>query len=187
MTVDRIVACRRGRALIAVRVAVGARGVWSGRAVAAKIAAVTEAIPSKLPDASRVFKLLGEVKALAREYYELTGRPLGITGEIAEYEAGRLLDVTLAPVRQQGYDAVRTSADGGVEKLQIKGRCLLPGAKPGQRIGSIRLDRDWDAVLLVTLDEHYEAEEIHEAARPAIKKRSRRPVQRRATSGVSCR
>lgn len=110
MTVDRIVACRRGRALIAVRVAVGARGVWSGRAVAAKIAAVTEAIPSKLPD-----------------------------------------------------------------------------AKPGQRIGSIRLDRDWDAVLLVTLDEHYEAEEIHEAARPAIKKRSRRPVQRRATSGVSCR
>jgi hypothetical protein len=35
----------------------------------------------------RTFELLHEVKSLAREYYELTGKPLGVTGEIAEYEA----------------------------------------------------------------------------------------------------
>jgi hypothetical protein len=32
----------------------------------------------------RVFELLREVKLLAREYYELSGKPLGVTGEIAE-------------------------------------------------------------------------------------------------------
>jgi hypothetical protein len=117
---------------------------------------------------ARVFDLLGEAKALAREYYELTGRPLGITSEIAEYEASRLLNLTLAPVRQAGYDAVRVAADGQEEKLQIKGRSLPPGAKPSQRIGRIRLDHEWDVVLLVLLDEHFQATAIYEAGRDAI-------------------
>lgn len=32
---------------------------------------------------------MGEVKALAKEYYTLTGKPLGITGEVGEVEAAR--------------------------------------------------------------------------------------------------
>lgn len=57
---------------------------------------------------SRLAQLLGEVKALAREYYELTdGRSLGVTGQVAEYEAVRLLGVSLAPVRQKGFNATR--------------------------------------------------------------------------------
>ena len=35
-------------------------------------------------------------KQLARRYHELTGKPLGVTGEVAEYEAHRLLGVELA-------------------------------------------------------------------------------------------
>jgi len=57
--------------------------------------------------AKRLFCLLREPKTLGREYYELTGRPLGITGEVAEYEAVRLLGLELSAVRQTGYDAVR--------------------------------------------------------------------------------
>lgn len=40
-----------------------------------------QAIP--VSDERRLFELLGEVKLLAREYRELTGRPLGVTGEVA--------------------------------------------------------------------------------------------------------
>jgi hypothetical protein len=58
-------------------------------------------------DAEQLFELLGSVKPLAARYYRLTGRPLGITGEVAEYEAARLLGVELSPVRQSGYDATR--------------------------------------------------------------------------------
>ncbi|MDA8073330.1 MAG: hypothetical protein M0Z82_17450 [Actinomycetota bacterium] len=116
---------------------------------------------------TRIFELQSDAKALAREYYDLTGRPLGITAEIAEYEAARLLGVSLAPVRQAGYDAIRFRA-GKEEKLQIKGRCLPATAKPGQRVGGIRLDREWDRVLLVLLEERFEATAIYEAGRVEV-------------------
>ena len=102
----------------------------------------------------RLVELLREVKRLAREYYELTKKPLGVTGEIAEYEVARILELTLSPARQSGYDAVR-QVDGRVELLQIKGRRLTPTSKASQRAGSINLKHDWNAVILVLLDQHY--------------------------------
>jgi len=115
----------------------------------------------------RLLDLLAEAKQLAREYYKLTGKPLGVTGEIAEYEAARLLDLDLAPARTPGYDAIRPTAEGD-QHLQIKGRCILPGSKPGQRMGRIDLEKPWDAVLLVLLDEKFDTTEIYEADRPAV-------------------
>jgi hypothetical protein len=106
--------------------------------------------------------LLLEVKQLAKRYRDLTGRPLGITGEIAESEAARLLGVVLAPARTAGYDALR-----GTERLQIKGRVLHP--KGGiERVGAINKDKEWDAVLLVILDQDYNAEKIFHASRETI-------------------
>lgn len=128
-------------------------------------------VPSSHPfmaTPDRLFDLLGAAKAIAKEYYVLTGRPLGITGEIAEYEAARILGIRLADVRQVGYDATRTRADGGIERLQIKGRCFARGFESGQRLGSIQLDREWDAVIMVVLDPDFEAREICEAPRSAI-------------------
>jgi hypothetical protein len=115
----------------------------------------------------RLLRLLAEVKRLAKEYRELTGRPLGVTGEIAEYEAARLLSVELSPARQAGYDAVRESRSG-IQRLQIKGRCVLPDSNPGLRLGGIKLEKEWDAVVLVLLDEGFEATAIYEANRPAV-------------------
>src|SRR5437763_15875946 len=99
-----------------------------------------------------IMEILRDAKKLAQEYRRLTGKPLGITGEVAEYEAARLLGVELTPARQPGYDAVERR-DGKLCKLQIKGRCLLDDAQPGQRLGSIRTQHEWDAVLMVLLDE----------------------------------
>jgi hypothetical protein len=108
-------------------------------------------------------KVIGQVCELAREYKRLTGKPLGITGEVAEFEAARILGLTLAEARTPGYDALR-----GEERIQIKGRVIGKDAKPGQRLGQIRLDHEWDAVLLVLLDEEFKAKEIWEADRKAI-------------------
>lgn len=52
----------------------------------------------------RVGPLLERAKTLAREYKVATGRPLGITGEVAEYEAVRLL----------GLEHLDYAADKGV-------------------------------------------------------------------------
>jgi hypothetical protein len=112
-------------------------------------------------------EILGEVKKLAQEYYALTSKPLGITGEVAEYEAARILCVELTPARQVGYDAIEQS-NPSIRRLQIKGRCLLPNCKPGPRLGSIDVSKDWDAALVVLLSEHFDTTEMYEADRTAV-------------------
>lgn len=114
---------------------------------------------------NRIMEILRDAKCLALEYRQLTGKPLGITGEVAEYEASRLLGIDLTPARHAGYDAVRSS-DGRC--YQIKGRCILPGSKPGQRLGAIDISKEFDAVLLVLLDENFNATAIFEADRDAV-------------------
>jgi hypothetical protein len=97
---------------------------------------------------TRIIEILREAKKLAQEYRGLTGKPLGITGEVAEYEAARILGLELTTARQTGYDALEKK-DGSIRRLQVKGRCLLPDCKPGQRLGSIDITKEWDAVLMV--------------------------------------
>ncbi len=116
----------------------------------------------------QIGNLLTRAKTIAKQYREVTGKPLGITGEVAEYEAARLLGLELSEARQPGYDAIRKHGDQ-ITKIQIKGRRIPKDAKPGQRIGSIRLDQDWETVVLVILDEDFEPVEMYEAERNPIK------------------
>jgi len=111
--------------------------------------------------------ILADAKALAKKYRKLTGKPLGITGEVAEFSAAQILGLELAEVRQSGYDAIRHE-NGKTIKIQIKGRCIPAHAKPGQRLGSIQLDKEWDTVLLVLMDEDLEVLSMYEAAKPEI-------------------
>jgi hypothetical protein len=53
-----------------------------------------------------------EAKALAVRYYQVTGKPLGITGEMAELEAAKLLGLELAEARTPYYDATRSNEEG---------------------------------------------------------------------------
>ena len=116
---------------------------------------------------ARVLELLAQAKVLAGEYYRLTGKPLGVTGEVAEYEAATRLRLELVPPRTPGYDAIeRTPA--GTRRLQIKGRFLVEGSSPSQRLGKIKTDAEWDALLMVELDGEMQAVRIHEAPRAAV-------------------
>lgn len=117
---------------------------------------------------NRIMNVLEQAKQLALTYRQLTGKPLGITGEVAEYEAARLLTgLTLAPARTPGYDAIEQV--GRVNrKLQIKGRCVFAGCKTGQRIGRVDIRKEFDAVLLVVLNENLDATAIYEAPRDAV-------------------
>jgi hypothetical protein len=111
--------------------------------------------------------ILGKAKRLAQRYRTLTRKPLGITGEVAEFEAARLLNLRLSDARQVGYDAIRIE-NGRARRLEIKGRCILPGAKRGQRMGTIDIRQEFDGVLLVLMDECYNATAIYEADRKQI-------------------
>ncbi len=116
-------------------------------------------------------KVIGEAKRIAARYRELTGKPLGITGEVAEYEAARLLGLQLCGAREPGFDAL--GPDG--RRYEVKGRCVLDPSKRSQRVGRIKLDHPWDAILLVLLDASFEPLSIYEADRPEIENELQRP------------
>ena len=61
---------------------------------------------------------------LARRFYRLTGKPLGVTVEVAEYEAGAKIGLLLHPARQTGDDATEALGGGGA-RIKNKGRCIL--------------------------------------------------------------
>ena len=116
--------------------------------------------------------ILADVKALAAEYYELTGKPFGVTGEIAEYEAAEKLGLELSPARTQGYDAIRPATG---DRIQIKGRALPKRPKAGQRVGSINVAHEFDCVVLVLMDRALAPTEMWEASREAVINRLRAP------------
>jgi hypothetical protein len=120
----------------------------------------------------QIGELLAKAREIATEYYRLTGKPLGITSEVGEYEAARLLGLTLAVAREAGYDA--TDANG--RQLQIKARSIPTHKKlSGQRLGKIDLEKPWDAVLLVLMDEVFRPTVIYEAERNPITAALRTP------------
>lgn len=119
-----------------------------------------------------VGEILDRAKRSAIDYYQLTGKPLGITGEYGEYVAAATLGLTLAEARTAGYDAI----DSMGRRIQIKARSIPRDKKlVGQRLGSIRLDHEWDVVLLVVMDELFELRWIFEAERPAIEEALKAP------------
>lgn len=108
------------------------------------------------------------MKPLAAEYYRLSGKPLGVTGEVAEYVAAELLGLDLVPPRTAGYDALRHTL-AGPQRIQIKGRAYDPVARSSQRIGTIKRDGPCDVVMLVLLDNAtLDPVEIWEAPFPAV-------------------
>jgi hypothetical protein len=134
--------------------------------------------------ARRLREVLAAVKPLAAEYYRLTGKPLGVTGEVAEYVAADLLKLELAPPRTKGFDAIRKSAKGE-ERIQIKGRAFGDDAKKSQRLGSIKSGAPCDRVLLVLLDNQtLEPRELWEASMQAVEERLKHPGSKSRERGA---
>jgi len=117
-----------------------------------------------------VDKLISEARRLAADYRRATGKPLaGVSGEIAQHDAIQLLDLELCNPPVAGCDAIGKSGSRKGLKIQIKGRTIFDEAKSGQRIGQLKMEQEWDLVVLVLLDEELETFEIYEASREALK------------------
>ncbi|MDY6980732.1 MAG: hypothetical protein SV201_12690, partial [Pseudomonadota bacterium] len=113
-----------------------------------------------------VDKLISEARRLAAEYRRATGKSLPISSEIAKHDA--CVHLGLEPCEQEaaGYDAI--SRDGSEQRIQIKGRAIFDESKSGQRIGQLKLEQDWDAVVLVLMDEDFDSFEIYQAWRDEV-------------------
>lgn len=111
-----------------------------------------------------VDKLISEARRIAAEYRRTTGKPLGISAEIACHDACTFLALE-AHDEAIGYDAIGLTGDRKGCHFQIKGRAIFDEKKGGQRLGQIKIEQDWDKILLVLMDEDFETTEIYEASR----------------------
>ncbi|MCG7985923.1 MAG: hypothetical protein JAZ20_05115 [Candidatus Thiodiazotropha weberae] len=112
-------------------------------------------------------KLISQARVLAAEYRRTMGKPLpGISNEIAEFDAIKLLQLEPNNTPEGGFNAIDPVRDG--KRIQIKSRTIFDESKSGQRIGQLKLEKSWDSVVLVLMDEDYEPYEIYEAEREEI-------------------
>lgn len=109
--------------------------------------------------------VLSRAKAVACEFYQLTGKPLGITGECGELAAAQLLKLQLADARTPGYDAMNNTG----KRIQIKTRLVQDVKKlSGQMMGAIKPETEFDSVMLVLLQNDFEPVAIYEATREQV-------------------
>ena len=127
-------------------------------------------------------KLIAQARQLAAEYRRTMGKPLpGISSEIAEHDAVRLLDLQPNTEAEAGWDA--RDAETGL-RIQIKSRTIFDESKGGERIGQLKMNQDWDAVVLVLMDENYEPYEIYRAHREDLEAFSKKSSSNRAKRGA---
>lgn len=119
--------------------------------------------------------ILADVRKLAVEYHQLTTKPLGVTGEIGEFEAAEKMGLELGEARNVGYDAIRHV--GQYRRIQIKSRWKRDGASWG-RVSRIDISNEFDSVMLVLMRGDYEVHEIWEAGRQAVIDRLTAPGSR---------
>ena len=98
-----------------------------------------------------VDKLISETRRIAKEYRLATGKTLPVTPEIAINDAVSILGLIPNEENHSGYDAI-FSTNGEELKVQIKGRAIFNGKKQGHRIGQLKLDQEWDAIILVIMN-----------------------------------
>ena len=101
-------------------------------------------------------QLIENIIGLSLEYTGRFGKSLGITGEVGEYKASRLLKLKRAPGNiNKGFDAI----DPKGKKVQIKTRIYLRNSERTSAFTNF----GFDYALLVLLSDKYEITEIYKA------------------------
>lgn len=133
----------------------------------------------------RVAAVLAAIRPLAVEYYRLTGKPLGVTGELGEHAAANLLGLELASARTKGHDALRIAADGTAHRVQIKTRVADAKGNGSKKLGTLNHHDHYDSVLLVLLDAAtFEPHQIWEASMSDLAERLAMPGSKARERGL---
>mgnify|MGYP003624280345 CR=1 FL=1 len=114
-----------------------------------------------------VNKLIAETRRIAKEYRLATGKTLPVTPEIAINDAISILELTANDENKPGYDAIYNIGEERL-KVQIKGRVIFNEKRQGHRLGQIKIEQVWDAIVLVIMNADFMPDEIYMAKRDDI-------------------
>jgi hypothetical protein len=117
-------------------------------------------------------RALSRYRTATHREHGSSGKPLGVTGEVAELEAAERLRLRLTDARTPYYDAVNVNG----ERFQVKGRAVRAADRYRGRMSAVKCDGDYEWVLLVLLDiATCEVLEIWQADREAVAARLQAP------------
>ncbi|VAW93190.1 hypothetical protein MNBD_GAMMA22-686 [hydrothermal vent metagenome] len=114
-----------------------------------------------------VDKLMSQARKIAADYRRATGKSLGIGNEIAKNDACNYLNLQPINDNASSFDAVGKGQREGL-KILIKGRAIFDKKKSGTRIGQLKVDQEWDLLVLVLMNEDFDAYEIYEISRVQV-------------------
>ena len=129
-------------------------------------------------------KLIAQARKLAADYCRATGKSLPISGEIAKHDACLHLKLDPAEKETGGFDATGTAGEWQGLRMQIKGRAIFDESKKTQRIGQLKLDKVWDGLVLVIMNEDFESVEMYFAPRSEIEATLTQDTSRRSERGA---
>ena len=134
-------------------------------------------------EGDELLELLRAAKSLGGRYYRMTGKPLGVTGEVAELAAAEKLGLRLCAAREPGFDAWDDRFNPPL-RIQIKGRAVDSADRYRGRCPAIKCGNRFDEVVLVILDHHTlepleiwratESKVVDRLAKPGSKSRNER-------------
>lgn len=107
-----------------------------------------------------VEKLMGETRRLAAQYYQLTGKVLPVSGELANYDVARLLGFEVPKEKTAGVDLIGTGRWQGV-KFIVKSRVIFGTNQSRLWVGQLNVEGAWDIAVLVLMNDQYEPIQIH--------------------------
>lgn len=113
-------------------------------------------------------KLMQETRRLAADYRHNTGQTLPISGELARYDAARLLKLTPLQTPRKSVDFVGNEGPLANQLIQIKSRVIFDEHKSGYRIGQLDLGASWQICALVLYQANYEPFAIYVATQNTI-------------------
>jgi hypothetical protein len=123
-------------------------------------------------------QLVERIANLACLYRQRFRKSLGVTAEIGEYKAAKLLNLKLEQGNiNKGFDA----RDAKGNRVQIKTRVYV---RKSERTGLFN-NCDFDYALLVLLSNEYEVIEIHRAERKAVVKELKKQTYSRPSIPIN--
>ena len=115
---------------------------------------------------TKLSTVISNIREVAVQYRVITGSSLkDPTGVIGEYIVADLMNLTLAPFNQRGYDAVSKT---GI-KYQVKSSTVrLSGGNKGQ-FSSIKTANDWNYLACLIMSELYKPIEVYVLSKQIIR------------------
>jgi hypothetical protein len=131
-------------------------------------------------------KLMQETRRLAAEYRQSTGQTLPISGELARYDAARLLKLLPLDKPLKSVDFMGSEGPLANQLIQIKSRVIFDKEKTGYRIGQLDVGANWQICALVLYQANYEPTAIYIATQAMIVETlSKRPTTAKARGLMS--